>query len=507
MALYAQRAFELDSEFPLTCVTWGNYFLPRQDLEAAESVAQKALEMADVNAIASDSWYLLARKEHYQESPNWSKVDHLYSQADDARGGNDRGLIPAVFGSVQAQVRKNEPNTINDAKNRLEKMIQHGNVPEAKVLLGILYSQDVFKNQTEGSKEDKPVELKKAVAYLEAVRLAWKDVKKAITPDINVLMTLARLHEVDQQPEKSLQCLSQALQIALDQTDEDHLYLDIKDEDERKRKKMGHLPPQLLNNIACFQFQLERFAEATETFQMALSACMNRSESENNTESDQLVTTISYNLARSFEGSGLLDEAKAVYESLLIRHPDYTDARTRVAYIELRQNPTSEGPKAMSALFEAESHNLEVRALYGWYLGKAKRRTTNILEDQEQRHYKHTLQQHDKHDLYSLTGMGNLYLTLAREMRRDTEQDKEKRRKNYERSVEFFFKALQLDPTNAYAAQGFAIAMVEDKKDFPAAVSIFSRIKDTIKESSVLINLGHVYGELKQYGRAIESVS
>ena len=480
-----------------------------------EILARKAIEMTDVNAIASDGWYLLARKEHYQETPNWSKVIDFYNRADNARGGGETGFLPAKFGAVQAQIQKND---MDGAKFRLEKMIKH---PEAKVLLGVINAHEVFDNQAAGSKEDKSAELKKAVAYLEGVRMGWKDTKKSIEtadkptdaatksiePDINVLMTLARLYESDQQPEKSLQCLSHAMQMGLDNIHEDFLHTDIMDEDEQRRKRMGHLPPQLFNNIGCFQFQLEKFIEATETFQLALSACMNRQESESNTESDQLVTTISYNLARSFEGSGLPDEAKSVYESLLLRHPDYTDARTRVAYIELRQNPSSEGPKAMGALYEAESQNLEVRALYGWYLHKAKRRTANIAEDQEQRHYKHTLQQHDKHDLYSLTGMGNLYLTLAREMRRDTEQDKEKRRRNYERSVEFFQKALQIDPKNAYAAQGVGIALAEDQKDFQQAIRIFSKVKDTIKDSSVLINIGHIYGELKQYGRAIDSVS
>lgn len=131
----------------------------------------------------------------------------------------------------------------------------------------------------------------------------------------------------------------------------------------------------------------------------------------------------------------------------------------------------------------------------------------NIAEDIEQRHYKHTLQQYDKHDRYSLTGMGNLYLTTAREMRRDTESDKEKRRKMYEKAIEFYDKALQLDARNAYAAMGIAIALVEDRKELTGAVQLFSKIRDTVKDASVFVNLGHVFAELKQYSRSIESVS
>ena len=223
-------------------------------------------------------------------------------------------------------------------------------------------------------------------------------------------------------------------------------------------------------------------------------------------DTDALATTISYNLARTYEASGLLDEAKVVYEGIVERHADYTDARTRLAYIELRQNPTEDGPKAMATLYETDSANLEVRSLFGWYLSRSKKRTMNLAEDQEQRHYKHTLQQYDKHDRYSLTGMGNLYLTTAREMRRDSEQERSKRSKTYEKAVEFYDKALQLDPKNAYAAQGIAIALIEDKKDLTGAVQIFSKIRDTVREASVYINLGHVFCDLKQYSRSIESV-
>jgi RNA polymerase-associated protein CTR9 len=113
----------------------------------------------------------------------------------------------------------------------------------------------------------------------------------------------------------------------------------------------------------------------------------------------------------------------------------------------------------------------------------------------------------DKHDRYSLMGMGNIHLAIAREMPRSSEVEKEKRRKGYERAVEFFDKVLQLDPKNAYAAQGIAIALVEDKKDYSTALQIFTKVKETLKDHSVYVNLGHTYCEIKQYARAIENVS
>ncbi|MCJ1435811.1 hypothetical protein MMC27_005186 [Xylographa pallens] len=501
MTVYTQRAFKLDKEYPLTCATFGGYFLARQAWATVETLARKAIELTDVNAIASDGWYLLARKEHHAGPSGFPKAIEYYNRADNARGGGDRGFLPARFGAAQAQILNND---IDGAKFRLDKIIQFTKNIDAMVLLGSLYASEVFANLAAIVREDKTKEHLKATALLEAVRLAWKDSKKNIKPDTAVLICLSRLYEAEQ-PEKSLACLQQVYQMSLDKLPDEEKHQDIEDEDTRNARQKEHLAPQLLNNIGCFQFQMEKFDDAREAFQTGLTACIRLGEKEEDKDTDPLITTISYNLARTYEAIGLLEEAKQVYEGLLERHADYTDARSRLAYIELRQNPTVDGPKAMATLFETDAANLDVRALYGWYLSKAKRRAANIAEDQEQRHYKHTLQHYDKHDQYSLTGMGNLYLTTAREMRRDTEQDKDKRRKTYEKAVEFYLKALQLDPRNAYAAQGIGIAIVEDKKDFTAAVQIFSKIKDTVRDASVYVNLGHVYGELKQYSRAIES--
>lgn len=503
MTVYTQRAFKLDKEFPITCATFGSYFMMRKSWATVDSLARKAIELTDVNAVASDGWYLLARKEHYQDRPDLPKASDYYQKADLARGGGDKGYLPARFGLVQIQILQRD---FDGAKFRLEKIIQQSKSTEAMMILGALYAEDVFRSQASGIKEDKSAEFKKAIALLEAVRLAWKDLQKQLTPDTSVLVYLARLYETDQ-PEKALQCLQQVEQMMIHEMPNKEPPDGVEADEAWKAKLREQLSPQLLNDIGCFQYHGERYDQAREFFQTALSACVKAGEKDEGIDTDALVTTISYNLARTYEAANQLEEAKQVYEGLLARHDDYTDARTRLAYIELRQNPSEEGPQAMTALYETDSSNLEVRSLFGWYLSKSKRRAANIAEDQEQRHYKHTLQHYDKHDRYSLTGMGNLYLTTAREMRRDTDQDKDKRRKTYEKAVEFYDKALQLDPRNAYAAQGIAIALVEDKKDLTAAVQLFSKIRDTIKDPSVYINLGHVFAELKQYSRSIESVS
>ncbi|KAI9700323.1 MAG: hypothetical protein M1836_002338 [Candelina mexicana] len=499
MTEYTQKAFKLDNRHPLTCATFGGYFLSRKSMVNVENLARKAIELTDVNAIASDGWYLLARKEHYDG--NTTRANDFYQKSDQARGGGDRGYLPAKFGMAQIQVIQQD---YDGAKFRLEKIIQQTKSIEAMTLLGTLYADEVFTNQSAGFKEDKSVQVKKATAMLEAVRMAWKDPKRHLSPDSSVLLNLARLYEIEH-PEKSFQCLQHVEQMELDQIPDEHRPEKTDDEVADMAALRENVPPQLLNNMGCFLYQAEKYDQATMTFQIAMSACVKVGEKDDTIDTDALVTTISYNLARTYEAAGMLDEAKKVYEGLLERHSDYTDANTRLAYIALRQSPTDLGPKAIAKLYQSDSTNLEVRSLYGWYLGKSKKRTSNIAEDQEQRHYKHTLQHHDKHDRYSLTGMGNLYLSTAREMRRDTDSDKDKRRKTYEKAVEFFDKALQLDPRNAYAAQGVGIALVEDKKEFGAAVQVFSKVRETVRDASVYINLGHVYSDLKQYSRAVES--
>ena len=503
MERYTQGAYKLDKDLPLTCATFGGYFLLRRSWSQVEVLSRKAIELTDVNAIASDGWYLLARTEHSRENPDLLKANDFYGRADAARGGGDQGFVPARFGIAQIQVLLQD---VDGAKFRLEKIVQQTKSLEAMMLLGALLAEDVFSNQASVNKEDKSLEAKRAIALLDNVRMAWKDSSRKINPDLSVLVYLARLYETDQ-PEKALQCLQQVEKMNI----ESLIEKGGKAQDEMNEEYMSGLreqiPPQLLNNLACFQYQADKFDQARDLFQTALSACVKFAQKDDSIDTDALVTTISYNLARTYEAASLLEEARQVYEGLLERHQDYTDARTRLAYIELRQNPTEDGPQAMAALNETDGSNLEVRAMLAWYLSKSKKRSTNAAEDQEQKHYKKTLVDYDKHDRYSLTGLGNVYSAYAREMRRTTEKEKEKRSNEYSRAVAYFDKVLQLDQRNAFAAQGIAIALIEDKKDLTGAVQIFTKIRDTVRDSSIHINLGHVFCELKQYSRSIENVS
>ena len=500
MTEYTQKAFKANKDFPLTCATFAGYFMSRKSFPNVDTLAHKAIQFTDVNAIASDGWYLLAKKEHFTD--DYERAADYYRRADEARGGADRGYPPAKFGAAQLSVLKGD---FGEAKLRLEKMIQQSKNIEAMILLGTLYAEEVFSSPPTSAKDEKMTEFKKAIGYLETVRTAWKDPKKNLLPDASVLLNLARLYEADQ-PEKSLQCLQQVEQMQLDTLPQDDKPEDLDEEAAWKSNLRENLPPQLLNNMGCFHYQVEKYDQARDMFQTAMNACTKIGDKQVEMDTDALITTIGFNLGRTYEAQGLHNEASNVYEGLLIRHSDYTDVRTRLAFINYRQDPTEDGKKAIPKLYQEFPGDLEVRALYGWYIRQIhlNKRNPNIGEDPELRHYKHTLQNYEKHDRYALIGMGNLWLMHAREMRRETEQEKQKRSNTYTKAVEFFDKALQLDPRNAYAAQGIAIALVEDKKDYKTALQIFVKVRETVKEAAVYVNLGHIFAELRQYAKAIE---
>jgi RNA polymerase-associated protein CTR9 len=498
---YIIPATKLDNKFPLTCATLGSYFIIRKDTAKAATVARRAIDLTDVNAIASDGWYHLARKAHMEH--DLTEAASCYTRSDQARGGDERGYIPAKFGSAQMNVLM---QNYDGAKFRLEKILQQQPTIEAQTLLGTLYAEDVFNAQNSRSSEDRSAVLKKALKYLEDVQKAWRDPKKNVTPDQSVLLNLARLYETDF-PEKSLKCLEEVEEIEISAIpSDDYPEEDSESELDPRNKLRELLPPQLLNNMGCFHFQADRFARARELFQIGLNACVRAAKRDDSLDTDALVTSISYNLGRCYESEGALDDAKNVYDNLLNRHAGYVDARIRLTYIALRESPNGHGPKAVQELYNENEDNIEVRALYGWFKNKSKKKTQNFAQDEEQRLYKHTLMKSDKHDCYSLVGMGNIHLAIAREMLRGSEQEKDKRRKAYERAIEFFEKVLQIDSYNAHAAQGIAIALVEDRKDLSTALQILSKVKETLKDYNVFVNLGHTYHEIKQYARAIENV-
>jgi RNA polymerase-associated protein CTR9 len=525
MTAHAAPAYKRDTSFAFACTVFGTYFLHTKRWPQLEQLARTAIEYSDVNSIISDGWFLLARKAHTLE--DLQNANDFYARADAARGGPDRdkGYLPAKFGLVQLQLQRGQE--LGSAKITLEKLSNTKNA-DITTLLGCIYAEEMFAGWVPPPQEKPPrgqeppppppPPSKKAIELLESVRKLWKDEKSKFTEDETVLLYLARLYE-EEKPDESMKCLLQVegMQVAKIPIDEMPEW-DDNDAIGSAAALRELLSPQLLNNMACLHYGSGKYEVARDMFQIALNACVNLSQKQDaekleggddaevdTTDTDALVTTISYNLGRTHEALGNPTEANNVYAGLLLRHKDYTDAIARQAFMSLEASPRDEGPKKIAAVFNDDPEHLEVRALMGWYLHGSKRRTTDLSQDTEYRHYKHTLQKFDKHDLYALTAAGNVHLSIARDMPRNTEPEREKRSRMYAKSIEFLEKAVELDPKNAYGAQGIAIALCDDKKNYSDALQILTKVKDAIREPSVFTNLGHVLTELRQYQRGIDN--
>ncbi|KAG4301968.1 hypothetical protein PCK1_001944 [Pneumocystis canis] len=469
---YAQNAYKKSQESPYSANILASYFFFKKNIDSAIKLSEKALQYANTNFLISHSLFLMARSYHYMK--NYEKASGLYQQSYNTKENN---FISAI-GLGQIKLIQDD---IIGAKLIFEKITeQYPKCIEALTILGSIYTHEIL---SMNSKNDKPLELQKAKSLLErAIRLMNDSAEREFS-DSGIFITLAALCE-DEDNDVSLESYKRALDL--------------------EHKFPTNILPQLLNNIGVLHHTKGNLENARQFYQNALNQCVSMGQQENNTTNvDALVTTLTYNLARCEEQAENYEDAKKFYEELLQRHPDYVEARVRLCHMEIMKGGTEDTSKKIKRLIETDPDNLDVRAYFGWYLSWQKwGKTSN--DDLEQRHHTHTLKYFDKHDRYSLTAMGNLHLRMARESRPTTDAEREKRQKMYEKAVEFFDKALQLDPQNAYAAQGIAIALAENKQHAKALL-ILSKIRETLKNESVYINMGHCLTEIKQYSRAIEA--
>lgn len=147
-----------------------------------------------------------------------------------------------------------------------------------------------------------------------------------------------------------------------------------------------------------------------------------------------------------------------------------------------------------------------------------------------------TLKDYSKVDTYAMNAMAHLLYNQARE-NRDTKPEAVKDRiSRYFRACEAFDRVLQLDPNNAYAAQGLAIALAEGNlggkglngaaatpgnevaqrsRNLRDALSILTKIRETLATGAaesktsggnVYINIGLCHFLRDEYERAIEAV-
>jgi len=338
---------------------------------------------------------------------------------------------------------------------------------------------------------------------------------RAVANDIEVYLEVAKLWADEANGERALTAYREALQLA-----EHEL------EDGAITPQLAESIPKLLNNVGVLEFQRGELHSALDKFQHALTKAVESLEGGVPTVAqDAVLTPTTFNIGTAHEAIGEIEQAKASYEQVLKQHPEYVDAKARLALMAL----TSDGPHRGQRLSYADQllkealtalpASAELRALYTFFL-------VETSQSRAARDFaRATLKEHNKHDLYALCAVGMLQYLDARELK-GHERD---RNDKFARAAEFYDKALSLQPTCAFAAHGLAISIAENTigtgaepvagqtagqadaagkaKNSRDALTVLMKVKESVNDASVYINLGHVHFIRDEFDRAIESVS
>ncbi|EPX73075.1 RNA polymerase II associated Paf1 complex subunit Tpr1 [Schizosaccharomyces octosporus yFS286] len=446
---YTQAAFKAMPSDPVSSCILASYVYSKRSLDGCIKLANTVVQSSFSPSLVADGYFWMGRA--YHQMQNYEKAMTCYQRA---RSVEDRHLL-SFLGIGQIQILQND---LTSAKLTFERITeQHPKCAEALIILGCLYASEAKSDFT------KPRMLLDRAFNL----IGSSKIPRVVDSDLYI--TQARLWEKED-TKKSLSFLQRA---------QDFL-------------KSAHISihPELLNNIGVLNYHLGNFQEAKDYFSAA--------RKEDQDVDPEILLVLDFNLARCEEELGNIDLSMELYTKILDLQPSFADARVRLCLLQLA-NPQEETFKSIRQLMTTDADNLEVRAFFGWYLSKQKRRPA---EDPEVRHCSQTLR-HWHDDIYSLVQLGNAYMRQAREIRVQNDKDHSKRQKLYIKAVQSYDQAIKFDPKNAHAAQGIAVTFAHSRQ-FSKALLILGKIRESIKDVTTLINIGNCLAELKQFSRATE---
>lgn len=203
---------------------------------------------------------------------------------------------------------------------------------------------------------------------------------------------------------------------------------------------------------------------------------------------------------------------------------EMTLAKARLALLALQVRDYEKAHGLIKEALTTQPTNTELRALYTYFLI-----STNAIKPARDFTLA-TLNEHFRHDLYALCSAGYINYTMARENKDPSKPAAKERAIKFLRTAEFYEKALMLDPHCAFAAQGLAICVAEGtlgtgvKAETPGggsglgeagararnsrdALTILMKVKESVRDGSVFINMGHCHFAREEWEKAIESVS
>lgn len=459
---YTKASFFDDPHNEVLHILLASYYFSKEQYDLVEKVTQIVLNNYNAsNFVKSDASFWLARCKFIAK--DFIQSQKLFSES---LRQNPNNLLSRI-GYGQCQVVRNE---IGDAIRTFEKIQEDKpNILEVIYALGMLYSKN-SKNVT------------KSILFLEKYVKLSKENSEPVK--LSAFLTLSKVYE-----NKNLNSSLEYLKMARDQ-------------ELSSGKTEEELSYDLLNNIGVFSI-LTNEESSEKIFESAINSM--RATVSDPIEREALEITLKYNIARSKETNKENEDAMKLYEEIFMSQPNYTSARIRWLFLSSLSN-NGDIKDEVIELLESNKDNLEVRSFYGWYIKTyGKKYGLKVPgKDIESEHHRETLVSHDSHDCYALISLGNIYCSLARDLKVINSKYQQKQDSYYIRAAQLYMKVLGLDPFNCYAAQGIAIIFA-DRRQSGLALEIFRKVRDALHNIFVYINLGHCFLEVKQYAKAIES--
>ncbi|KAI8390429.1 related to RNA polymerase-associated protein CTR9 [Nakaseomyces glabratus] len=408
----------------------------------------------------------------------------------------DENNLLARLGLGQTQIKN---SLVEESILTFESLYKaNENVQELNYILGMLYTAkciaDPAKNNDSTGNKQKNLTgaelvkmIGKALHFLDRyIKLTATKKNQMTVPRVHLVMS--QLYELQSQYHLALESLEKAIE-------------NIKFFDGE-----NGVPLEVLNNLSCLYFITGDYEKA----QKYLALADGRLSQSSNNGAEKLV--LNYNDARILEASDA-NTALTRYGSILEKHPGHVAAKVRELYLTLEKTgvDNSDEYKRLSEevenLVESEKDNLEVRAFYSWFLKRSELTGRAVAENnaKESAFNRDTLVKYDSHDKYALISLANLYVTLARDARHSkSSKDQEKSKQSFLKATQLYQKVLQLDPLNVFAAQGIAIMFAESKRMGPA-LEILRKVRDSLENEDVHVNIAHCLLDMREYVKAIEA--